>query len=784
MSGSNNLCTSSSTNTLLIEEGGHYLLGPCDELPYRLRRSLGHGHSGNVEEVEDTRTGAVYARKTIRIYGSRDKAERRRIFDNEIQIIRSLASHRHIIQIFATYIAKREVGLILQPVADDGDLDAFLDRFREDAQESESAGDGKPDQIKTAILQRAFGCLANGLEFMHQRRVRHKDIKPKNILIHRGLVLYTDFGYSLDSSLSNHSTTVGRPQFLTRRYSAPEVLQHESRNSRSDIFSLGCVFIEILSVLEKNLDIDERVCFGEDINKVHRCLEKANAQTPTRFLANLSDICISMTQPEPLSRSNASQVLASIEQNLSYFCAQCQPKQNPEAHKIIWKRQTGSPPKMMRIIGDQTTLGSVSTDVGSTISNPIAVAKVEGALSTIIQLDERDQYFLSHFIDNVLRLIFPFLEVNPHALARSDIIVPALESNKSYLHCCLSISALHLRATKKIQGEQINSDITRHRYASISELNKAINRDTAHEEILETVLGMTFFQCSVGQPDEYFLDIPWHQHFHGATSIMHKLTLPEHLVALNSQPYSRRPFSLSFASWIDILGATMLRCTPYFADTYREKLIADAPSGLVQLMGCEDRIMYWISEIACLEALKLDKLDEIQLCAHIKLLGGQLDLSEPPPGTMENAYDSLTGVIRPRQLSHNITSVFCLAARIYLCSLVPDVDRTDASLANLVEAVTDAMNFIPAGPNGFDRSLVWPLLVTGSLSLPHSPFRKMFADRSTLLGEASELGSFGRIKELLKDVWRINDDALAKGDKRGVPWQDTMRQKGWDFLLI
>jgi hypothetical protein len=240
---------------------------------------------------------------------------------------------------------------------------------------------------------------------------------------------------------------------------------------------------------------------------------------------------------------------------------------------------------------------------------------------------------------------------------------------------------------------------------------------------------------------------------------------------------------MTLASWIDILGATMVGRTPQFADTYREKLIADSPSGLAELMGCDDRIMYLISEIACLEALKLEKMDEVQLCTHIKLLGDQISLSEPPPGTVANAY-SATGAIRPKQLNRNMTAVFRLAARLYLCSLVPDFDRTQGSIANLVTALSDAMEYIPAGPDGFDRSLVWPLLVAGSVSLPNSSFRTMFAERTSRLGEASNFGSFGRIKELLKDVWSMNDGALAKGDKQSVHWRDAMRQKGWDFLLI
>jgi C6 transcription factor Pro1 len=287
----------------------------------------------------------------------------------------------------------------------------------------------------------------------------------------------------------------------------------------------------------------------------------------------------------------------------------------------------------------------------------------------------------------------------------------------------------------------------------------------------------------VGRPDDCLPDIPWHQHFQAATSLVQKLELPQNLIDLNGHAHAQPPFNMTLAAWIDILGATMVGRTPSFADTYREKLIASSPSGLAELMGCDDRIMYLISEIACLEALKLEKMEEVTLCTHIKLLGDQISLSEPSPGTITHAYSS-TGAIRPKQLRRNMTSVFLLAARIYLCSLVPDFDRQQPSITNLINALTDAMEFIPAGPDGFDRSLVWPLLIAGSVSLPTSSFRTMFFERTARLGEASDFGSFGRIKELLKDTWRINDDALARGERQSVHWRDVMRQRGWDFLLI
>lgn len=252
----------------------------------------------------------------------------------------------------------------------------------------------------------------------------------------------------------------------------------------------------------------------------------------------------------------------------------------------------------------------------------------------LIHVDDCDRPLLDHFIDSVLRLIFPVLEVNQRGSARSDVILPALESNKCYLHCCLSVAAIHLKSTQDLSDDQIDSDIMRHRYKTVSELCAALKRDTDHSQILEATLGMIFFQCSVGSPDDSLPDIPWHQHFEAGGSLVRKLNLPHAMVQINSEKF-HPPFNMTLASWIDILGATMLGRAPKFADTYREKNDSGSHSGLCELMGCEDRMMYLISEIACLDALKCaGDVDDIQLCHHIKTLGEQLDFTEPPPGTL------------------------------------------------------------------------------------------------------------------------------------------------------
>ena len=99
-------------------------------------------------------------------------------------------------------------------------------------------------------LRTFFGCLTRALEFLHEQHIRHKDIKPSNILVHRGNVLYTDFGLAFDFTDGDGSTTVSMVNGMTPRYCAPEVADQEPRNTSSDIWSLGVVFLEMTVVLK------------------------------------------------------------------------------------------------------------------------------------------------------------------------------------------------------------------------------------------------------------------------------------------------------------------------------------------------------------------------------------------------------------------------------------------------------------------------------------------------------------------------------------------------------
>ena len=111
---------------------------------------------------------------------------------------------------------------------------------------------------KLELLRRYFVCLSQALSYLHESGVRHKDIKPKNILIDEsGRPVLTDFGISRRFPKDKPHVTNNEWNF-TRKYASPETKDKRMpRDDPSDVFSLGCVFLEMATLL-----------LGEDLTKL------------------------------------------------------------------------------------------------------------------------------------------------------------------------------------------------------------------------------------------------------------------------------------------------------------------------------------------------------------------------------------------------------------------------------------------------------------------------------------------------------------------------------------
>lgn len=201
----------------------------------KFEKSLGE----NVVAVRSVDTGSIYARKKLRRgYDARKEWPKLQAFKNEVSIMKKL-DHHHVVSFIASYTRENCFNILMTPVAD-SDLESLL----------ESSCSSEPGSRDHSILQKSFGCMANALWYLQQQKIRHKDIKPKNILVYEGSVFLADFGISKDYSDSSRSTTenvaAGAP-----KYWAPEVVQGKEKSSSSDVWSLGCVYLRVWTVLQQ-----------------------------------------------------------------------------------------------------------------------------------------------------------------------------------------------------------------------------------------------------------------------------------------------------------------------------------------------------------------------------------------------------------------------------------------------------------------------------------------------------------------------------------------------------
>ena len=292
-------------------------------LPLKIIGNLGSGSQSVVDKVELIGSSTC-ARKTWKGVTKEIPDQ----FFTEINLLKRLnPDQHHVIEIFATYTRGRELGILMLPVAD-RDLWSIL-------KEPEP-------QRRTLIadddLRKALGCLCMGLTHIHQCGIRHQDIKPQNILLHSGRFLYTDFGLSKDVSGLADSVTDGRCRG-TPKYSAPEVESWEPRGRAADVFSLGCVLMEIWSVLngygcnkDENRSFSSLSLFSQNITAIMNWMkDKQRSHSNEDDLFWLC-ICRDMLQGDPKERPKMKTIIQSITPGTTgngeavqceFFCSNC-----------------------------------------------------------------------------------------------------------------------------------------------------------------------------------------------------------------------------------------------------------------------------------------------------------------------------------------------------------------------------------------------------------------------------------------------------------------------------
>ena len=199
---------------------------------YKIISKLGMGAFSDVYKARDTILNRTVAIKRIRLDACDDLAELDELmsrFLREAQVAAQL-QHPNIVTIYDILTTEGMTFIVMELV------DGVTLKWELALKERLSLSDAID----------VLSPVAEALDYAHQQKVVHRDVKPANIMIAAsGKVKVTDFGIAKAESSSNLTaagTIVGTPDYMS-----PEQAQGRDVDGRSDVFSLGCVLYECLS---------------------------------------------------------------------------------------------------------------------------------------------------------------------------------------------------------------------------------------------------------------------------------------------------------------------------------------------------------------------------------------------------------------------------------------------------------------------------------------------------------------------------------------------------------
>jgi len=198
---------------------------------YEILQGLGRGSMGLVYKALDLKINRLLAIKTIRFSDEFDEdviQEIKERFFREAEIAGRL-SHPCIVT--------------LHDMGEDQDLTYMAMEYLEG--ENLEKFINKKNLLPLRKVLSVVASVAEALEFAHRADVIHRDIKPANImLLKTGGVKVTDFGIAkaISSSRTRTGVILGTPNYMS-----PEQIMGQKVDPRSDVFSLGVVFYQLLT---------------------------------------------------------------------------------------------------------------------------------------------------------------------------------------------------------------------------------------------------------------------------------------------------------------------------------------------------------------------------------------------------------------------------------------------------------------------------------------------------------------------------------------------------------
>jgi len=218
------------------DEDDDYLDENMDTPEWMKGTLIGSGSFGSVYLALNSRTGELMAVKQVEMpTNAKEDPRKQSMIDalsREIALLKDL-QHPNIVQYLSSNKENDCFNIFLEYVPG-GSVAAMLNNY----------GPLPEPLVRNFVRQ-----ILQGLAYLHGKNIIHRDIKGANVLVdNKGGIMISDFGISkkveaglLTTSAANHRPSLQGSVF----WMAPEVVQQTSYTLKADIWSLGCLIVEM-----------------------------------------------------------------------------------------------------------------------------------------------------------------------------------------------------------------------------------------------------------------------------------------------------------------------------------------------------------------------------------------------------------------------------------------------------------------------------------------------------------------------------------------------------------